>query len=153
MKINVKSKGTQPTCQMPFVLSCEHWFFIPFVLQQKKHQDRPDVNDMNDCFQQNTEAMRERVPSPLYSPYSLRQSSLRSAPIFQRPLSYPARSDMESWSVMRASAPGVRSEKRNTSESETSAKKSMKSYFQLKESAVERVLKSLSVMAPLTLFL
>ena len=24
MKINVKSKGTQPTCQMPFVLSCEH---------------------------------------------------------------------------------------------------------------------------------
>lgn len=25
MKINVKSKGTQPTCQMPFVLSCEHW--------------------------------------------------------------------------------------------------------------------------------
>ena len=26
MKINVKSKGTQPTCQMPFVLSCEHWF-------------------------------------------------------------------------------------------------------------------------------
>ena len=28
MKINVKSKGTQPTCQMPFVLSCEHCFFI-----------------------------------------------------------------------------------------------------------------------------
>ena len=27
MKINVKSKGTQPTCQMPFVLSCEHWFY------------------------------------------------------------------------------------------------------------------------------
>lgn len=29
MKINVKSKGTQPTCQMPFVLSCEHWIFLP----------------------------------------------------------------------------------------------------------------------------
>ena len=28
MKINVKSKGTQPTCQMPFVLSCEHWIKI-----------------------------------------------------------------------------------------------------------------------------
>ena len=27
MKINVKSKGTQPTCQMPFVVSCEHCFF------------------------------------------------------------------------------------------------------------------------------
>ena len=28
MKINVKSKGTQPTCQMPFVLSCEHCIFM-----------------------------------------------------------------------------------------------------------------------------
>lgn len=31
MKINVKSKGTQPTCQMPFVLSCEHCFFCGFL--------------------------------------------------------------------------------------------------------------------------
>lgn len=31
MKINVKSKGTQPTCQMPFVLSCEHWI-LSFLL-------------------------------------------------------------------------------------------------------------------------
>ena len=29
MKINVKSKGTQPTCQMPFVLSCEHCLLSP----------------------------------------------------------------------------------------------------------------------------
>ena len=33
MKINVKSKGTQPTCQMPFVLSCEHWKKICFPRQ------------------------------------------------------------------------------------------------------------------------
>ena len=32
MKINVKSKGTQPTCQMPFVLSCEHWFFSSVIV-------------------------------------------------------------------------------------------------------------------------
>ena len=39
MKINVKSKGTQPTCQMPFVLSCEHCkksraYFIKALSQQ-----------------------------------------------------------------------------------------------------------------------
>ena len=44
MKINVKSKGTQPTCQMPFVLSCEHWKFIANVVVGLLDNESPDSN-------------------------------------------------------------------------------------------------------------
>ena len=42
MKINVKSKGTQPTCQMPFVLSCEHWLISAYLTKndQRKHLNK-----------------------------------------------------------------------------------------------------------------
>ena len=41
MKINVKSKGTQPTCQMPFVLSCEHWFFSQTGVKTRENDGSP----------------------------------------------------------------------------------------------------------------